>query len=758
MKHQRIWLAAALALLILVCAGSALAAASSLDFKMDLDTSEFTEPKTITVSFTVTNVGDKAMPGPMKLFYPDGKQVAEFGEPVLEPGDSRNWTGTWDVTKDELTAGKISFRVSYSDYDENGEVKQYALAVSKHIKFKSGEPVVEIKRTILPQLAQEGQNVNIIYEITNSGPTDVTGVTIQESANGKKKTSVGDIKSGEAAKHTFAVTMKKKDITSQATVTYKAGGKSYTSKVEAAVIKYGKVNLTATLSADRKGGVPGETVKLTLKLKNTGTTDFTDVMVTDEKLGVVFTGQTVKAKQTLTLEKELTITETQDLLFTVRGEGGAGGTVETATGKVTITAKDPGKQIALVVEAVPDRTEVDQIPGGVVQFKVTVTNRSSVDAENVSVKAGNATMYTFAKIPAGESRYFVRDAEISMPGTFQFTANVKDQVGETASFASNKMEIRLAAAPAAPTAAPAGAEKPEPKTEGTDVLDLTGYPLENVSQETRTRAELMNNGLLLVNEWHPRPDDFSEAGIQSYSQYTPVKQKMQVDNHRISMFPAAWDALLEALTAAKAEGQEHYLLSEGYRSWDTQNEMFQKRKEKLAPKYSNDEDLVAATRKEVNYPGTSEFNSGLSFTLRLYKKGDDEINSLKYSSSEQGIWMNENCWKYGLAFRFPEEEWPLPSTQDKSFITGVSVRLNLYRYVGKGNAAVMHYLDLCLEEYIAYLHEHPHIALYEDGKMRYEIWCQYVGDADSFTVDLTPAASYVSSLDNMGYVVTVFEH
>ena len=304
-----------------------------------------------------------------------------------------------------------------------------------------------------------------------------------------------------------------------------------------------------------------------------------------------------------------------------------------------------------------------------------------------------------------------------------------------------------------------GPAKPDAKDEGWDLLDLSDFPLENMTREVKTSAELMNNGLLLVNEWHSRPESFDESGIQTYSQYTPVKGKVQVDKHSIAMFPAAWDALLEAVTAAKEDGMDYYIVTEGYRSWDDQNKLFQNKKDKLASKYTNEEDLIAATKKEVNYPGTSEFNSGLSFTLKLYKSGDSDVNSAKFSTSDQGVWMNENCWKYGLVFRFPEAEWPLPDPQDKSHITGVSVKLNLYRYVGKGHAAVMHYLDLCLEEYIEYLHKHPHIALYENGDMKYEIYCQYVGeDAVSFAVDLTPAASYVSSLDNMGYVVTVFEY
>ena len=322
-------------------------------------------------------------------------------------------------------------------------------------------------------------------------------------------------------------------------------------------------------------------------------------------------------------------------------------------------------------------------------------------------------------------------------------------------------EDRLRATPA-PVATPAPDEQtkvwPEHKSEGWDIIDLSNYPLENPTAETRTRAELMNNGMLLVNPWHSRPDDFDESEIKSVGKYLGGNKQVQVKDYNVKLFPVASDALLEAITAARAEGLEHYIVEEGYRTWDEQNAMFTKKVNQLSSKYTGDA-LIEAAKKEVNYPGTSEYNTGLSFSLRLYSKDDAEVNIPKYSTTDQGKWMNENCWKYGLIFRFPQAEWPLDTTQDKSFKTGVSIKLNLYRYVGKGNAAVMHYLDLCLEEYIEYLQEHPHIALFEDGVLKYEIYRQYVGEETSFNVQLTRnARSYTSSLDNMGAVITVFEY
>ncbi|MBP3452112.1 MAG: D-alanyl-D-alanine carboxypeptidase family protein [Clostridia bacterium] len=298
---------------------------------------------------------------------------------------------------------------------------------------------------------------------------------------------------------------------------------------------------------------------------------------------------------------------------------------------------------------------------------------------------------------------------------------------------------------------------PAPKAEGWDVVDLTTYPLENATIVTMNRADIMNNGMLLVNQWHSRPDDFSEEALVSIGNY--ANGEIPVANYNLELFPVAIDALKAALAEAKENGHENYMVDEAYRSWETQNALFNKYMEDYSSRYSGDE-LIERTKRDVNYPGTSEFNSGLAFTMRLYKSGDATVNNSTYVETPAGQWMNENCWKHGLVFRFQKADYPTKGDTDKSYKTGVSATLRCYRYVGEAHAAVMHHLDLCLEEYIEYLQEHPHIAVFENGTLRYEIVRQYVGDdVNPISVTITnKASSYESNLDNMGAVVTVFEY
>ena len=68
----------------------------------------------------------------------------------------------------------------------------------------------------------------------------------------------------------------------------------------------------------------------------------------------------------------------------------------------------------------------------------------------------------------------------------------------------------------------------------------------------------------------------------------------------------------------------------------------------------------------------------------------------------------------------------------------------------------MRALDMCMEEYIEYLVKHPHIAVYENGVLRYEITRTAGGDtAADVSVSVSRAAKdYTLSTDNMGGVIT----
>ena len=454
MKHRLIVSLIAIMLILLGLAVVASAELDNLSVAMELSSTKLAEPKEITVSIKVSNMGDKDMPGPITLYYPNNKQVEEFGAPTLTVGTSKSWSGTWKVTQKQLESGRITFKLKYSVYNDAGELINKTVNVAKEIEYTGAVTNVEINRSITPTTARKGQEVTITYDVINAGNVDITDVVIKEHKSiASKDGKIASVPAGEKASYSFTVTMGTKDLTSQATITYKASGKTTTDKKAAATIKYGEVKLSASLSADKKGAVVGDKVKLILTLKNSGTTDFQNITVTDPVLGEVFSKQSVAAGKTVTLEKEITISETADYQFTVTAEDAAGNQVDTATERLTLTAVDPSQSIMLTVNATSDRTNVYVLPG-LVRFTVKVTNNSATDVSNVTVSASGVDLYTFPSILAGETREFTRDVNVSMAGKFRFDARVTNQLGERQVFESNIIKITRKQATAAPTSEP----------------------------------------------------------------------------------------------------------------------------------------------------------------------------------------------------------------------------------------------------------------------------------------------------------------
>ena len=85
-----------------------------IELRMELSQTRFTEPAEVAVDIVVSNVSGEDMPGPMALYYPNGKIIAEFGTPTLLAGESCTWQGTWNVTTEQLNAGKVVFAVMYT--------------------------------------------------------------------------------------------------------------------------------------------------------------------------------------------------------------------------------------------------------------------------------------------------------------------------------------------------------------------------------------------------------------------------------------------------------------------------------------------------------------------------------------------------------------------------------------------------------------------------------------------------------------------
>lgn len=177
--------------------------------------------------------------------------------------------------------------------------------------------------------------------------------------------------------------------------------------------------------------------------------------------------------------------------------------------------------------------------------------------------------------------------------------------------------------------------------------------------------------LVLANPWNPLPEDYS------FTQKT-LTNGLEIDERCYSDLQAMMDA-------CRGAGLKPVICS-AYRSYEKQEELFQRKVDKLAARGIEDARTEAA--REVALPGTSEHQTGLA--LDIVDMSDQNLDESQEDTAVQK-WLIEHSWEYGFILRYPN---------DKSELTGILYEPWHYRYVGKEAAAAIQEQGVCLEEYL----------------------------------------------------------
>ena len=163
------------------------------------------------------------------------------------------------------------------------------------------------------------------------------------------------------------------------------------------------------------------------------------------------------------------------------------------------------------------------------------------------------------------------------------------------------------------------------------------------------------DGILIVNKTYPLPRDYVPS--DTYKDATGLNYCSTCINKE------AYEKYKEMKADATALGLNIWIQS-GYRSYNLQ--------ESLYNKYVNRDGKAAADTYSAR-PGHSEHQTGLAFDLNSI------TDSFQYT--DEGIWVNNNCYKYGYILRYPK---------GKEHITGYKYESWHLRYVGEELATILY--------------------------------------------------------------------
>ena len=182
-----------------------------------------------------------------------------------------------------------------------------------------------------------------------------------------------------------------------------------------------------------------------------------------------------------------------------------------------------------------------------------------------------------------------------------------------------------------------------------------------------------SKGFQIANKTYALPQDF-----------IPTNPDQPVNADRSSTcldktLMSAWNTMLKDATA---KGLNIYIAS-GYRSYNYQVNVYNRY-------VKSDGAAVADTYS--SRPGNSEHQTGLCFDLNTIE------DSFQYTN--EGKWVNDNCYKYGFCIRFPK---------GKDSATGYQYESWHLRYVGVDLATKLYNNGdwLSLEEYFGITSQYP---------------------------------------------------
>lgn len=286
-------------------------------------------------------------------------------------------------------------------------------------------------------------------------------------------------------------------------------------------------------------------------------------------------------------------------------------------------------------------------------------------------------------------------------------------------------------APASPAPAEEAASLPANVRAG-----LPGGAQQTLSVPTQ---HLMKGRMLLIDESHPLPDGYVPADTLAVLNYTQGRVSCR-DLTAVSGQDTL-DALTRLFVAARNDRIIHLTVFAGTRSAEQQRILQTDVLADLSRDMSLEEALQQA-RQAVASPDCSEHQTPWAVDIRICPIWNGAPEDTPYAVSKAGQWLMEHAWEHGFILRWPDAQ---PSAH--------SCRAYHLRYVGRVHAMLMHALDATFEEYLALLHEHGSLTLYDenDAPLAAAV-CKLAGEHQtSFTL---PAAEVEDlSLDNQGWAV-----
>ncbi|QYA42357.1 DUF11 domain-containing protein [Macrococcoides bohemicum] len=364
----------------------------TLDKSSDLTTVTKTG-ETITYKFVVTNTGTSTLTNVTLTDEKLGGSIT-LEDTILAPGESTTITKSYTVTQKDINNGEIINTASVTGTPPAGLTPPTATDDNRVVA--TGTPDIIIVKSVDKQIFKVGDTLTYSFVITNTGNVTLTNVHSEDLFTGQNiELDKTVLEPGEQAVGTIQYVATQQDvdrgrIDNQAVVTgTPPGNLEPPFDTDTVTVTSDR---TASISLDKSSANEnvklGETITYTFKVKNTGTTTLTDVIVTDPMFpgGITLTNTTLLPGEETTGSVTKVVTQADidrgvvTNTATTTGTPPVGLTPPTATDTVDVSTN---QQSTIDLEKTANKTSVAL--GETIKYTFAVTNTGNTTLTDVKV-------------------------------------------------------------------------------------------------------------------------------------------------------------------------------------------------------------------------------------------------------------------------------------------------------------------------------------------------------------------------------------
>ena len=193
-RGARLITALLLTVFMMMSAVTAFAAADPVRVSSLSEPQSVISEQEVDITIKVYNSSTEDLTSDVILYNPLGSPVETYKG--LKGENSVTYTGKWNVTKEEIEAGKIKYYIKYMVETEDG-AKENLRTVPVTIQTEAAVPQLTATYSVSPTAAREGQEVIFSYTLSNTGNVELRNIVIENDGVTKKDVTAASLSVGE---------------------------------------------------------------------------------------------------------------------------------------------------------------------------------------------------------------------------------------------------------------------------------------------------------------------------------------------------------------------------------------------------------------------------------------------------------------------------------------------------------------------------------------------------------------------------------